>query len=98
MPTSVPAGTVTPLENVNGRNARRFTATGRKWEANQHLVIGVLGEIFQRTEAETIKSLGLSEKTVHLVHLVHSSFRPTFFVNRRVNLLAEGLDIFGIRK
>ena len=26
--TSVPAGTVTPLENVNGRNARRVKATG----------------------------------------------------------------------
>ena len=28
METSVPAGTVTPLENVNGRNARRVKATG----------------------------------------------------------------------
>ena len=56
------------------------------------------GEIIQRTEAEAIKSLGLSEKTVHLVHLVHSGLRPTFFSNRRVNLLAEGFDIFWIRK
>ena len=32
----VPVGTVTPLENVNGRNARRFMGTGKKRRADQY--------------------------------------------------------------
>ena len=28
---AVPAGIVTPLENVNGRNTTRGSATGDKW-------------------------------------------------------------------
>jgi hypothetical protein len=39
METSVPAGTVTPLENVNGRSARRLTATGETGCAYQHFVL-----------------------------------------------------------
>jgi hypothetical protein len=44
METSVPAGTVTPLENVNGRNARRVVATRKKRRVDQHLVLGMLGK------------------------------------------------------
>ena len=41
---SVPAGTVTPLENVNGRNARRLMVTGKMGRAHQHFVVGMLKE------------------------------------------------------
>ena len=44
--TSVPAGTVTPLENVNGRNAKRVTATRKMWGINQNLVLGDYGKGF----------------------------------------------------
>jgi hypothetical protein len=39
---NVPAGTVTPLENVNGRNAERLTATAKKRRVNQYLVLETL--------------------------------------------------------
>jgi hypothetical protein len=94
----VPAGTVTPLENVNGRNARRLMATGKKRRGNQYLVLGILRKGIERTRAETIKPLGLPEETVYLVHLVYPSFRPAFFSNHGVDLLAEGFDIFRIGK
>jgi hypothetical protein len=32
------------------------------------------------------------------VHLVYPSFRPTFFSNHGIDLLAEGFDKLGIRK
>jgi hypothetical protein len=40
MEISVPVGTVTPLENVNGRIARRIMETEKKQGANQHLTLG----------------------------------------------------------
>jgi hypothetical protein len=49
--TNVPAGTVTPLENVNGRNARRLTATGKRGRVNQHLVFGMVGKESDEREA-----------------------------------------------
>jgi hypothetical protein len=91
----VPAGTVTPLENVNGRKARRSMETRKKritsrtWDT---------GEEIKRTVADTINPLGLPEETVDLVHLVHSDFRPTFLSNHSVDLLAEGFNIFRICK
>ncbi len=36
----MPAGTVTPLENVNGRIARRSMTTGKKWRVNQFGILG----------------------------------------------------------
>src|SRR6266446_10736431 len=42
MASSVPAGTVTPLENVNGRNATRPEDSGKTRRANQCLISGVL--------------------------------------------------------
>ena len=42
--------------------------------------------------------MGLTEETVNLVHLVYPGFRPAFFFNDRVDLLAEGFDIFRIGK
>src|SRR6266403_128095 len=44
MVISEPAGTVTPLENVNGRNTRRPGDPGKAWMADQCLIPGVLGE------------------------------------------------------
>lgn len=38
----VPAGTVTPFENVNGRTARRVVGTGKNRRADQYLVLWVL--------------------------------------------------------
>ena len=55
-------------------------------------------EAILRTGAYTTKPLGLSEETVYLVHLIYSSFRPTFFCNHRVDLFAEGFNIFRILK
>src|SRR6266436_8449421 len=37
--TSVPAGIVTPLENVNGRSVKRLVTTRKKRSADQHLVL-----------------------------------------------------------
>ena len=37
---------VTPLENVNGRNAKRVTATRKMWGINQNLVLGDYGKGF----------------------------------------------------
>src|SRR6266446_2703381 len=42
MAISAPAGTVTPLEKVNGLNARRLMDPGKMWRANQCLIPGVL--------------------------------------------------------
>jgi len=36
--TNVPEGTAS--ENVNGRNARRLTASRKRWRMDQHLVFG----------------------------------------------------------
>src|SRR6266478_339139 len=44
MAISVPAGTVTPLENVNGRNTRRAEDTRKTWRTDQCLISGVLGK------------------------------------------------------
>src|SRR6266404_4834621 len=44
MATSVPAGTATPLENVNGRNTRRLMEPGKTRKANQCLILGALGK------------------------------------------------------
>jgi hypothetical protein len=96
METIVPAGTVTPLENVNGRNARRVTATGKMGRAHQYFVIGKLKK--EQTEAQTINPLGLSEETVYPVHFVYPSFRPTIFCNHSVDLFTEGFDIFRVGK
>jgi hypothetical protein len=41
METIVPAGTVTPLENVNGRNARRLEGTREKRRAYQDFTFRV---------------------------------------------------------
>jgi hypothetical protein len=71
------------LEDVESESASRI------WDT---------GEEIQRTEAKTTKPLGLPEEAVYLVHLVHSGFGPTFFSNHRVDLLAEGFNIFGIRE
>jgi hypothetical protein len=92
---SVPAGTVTPLENVKGRNARRVTETGKNKSASR---TRENGEEIRLTDGETINPLGLPKETVDLVHLVYPSFRPTFFFNHRVDLLAERFDIFRICK
>jgi hypothetical protein len=42
--------------------------------------------------------LSLPNETVDFVHLVYRSLRPTFFSNQRVDLLAEGFNIFRIVK
>ena len=97
MQTIVPAGMVTPLENVNGRNVRRSMETEEAESESASRTWGAEEEI-QRTGCETINPLDLPDKTVDLVHLVHSEFRPTFLCNHGVDLLAEELDIFGIRK
>ena len=55
-------------------------------------------EEIKRTKGKSTKPLGLPEEAVYLVHLVHSSFGPTFFSNHRVDLLAQGFNIFGIRE
>jgi len=89
------AGTVTPLENVKGRNATRLRATGKKRRANRHL--GFRKGI-QRTAGDAIHPLGLPDDTVYLVHLVYPSFRPALFSNNCVDLLAEGSDMFRIGK
>ena len=44
MEITVFAGTVTPLENVNGRNARRPMGTEKKRGVNQHLLLGIPGK------------------------------------------------------
>ena len=64
------------------------------------VVISFLGywEEIQRTEDETINPLGLPEETVDLVHLVYPSFRPAFFFDHCVDLLAERFYIFRILK
>src|SRR6266404_5202727 len=43
MAISVPAGTVMPLENVNGRNTRRAEDSRKTRRVNQCLISGVLG-------------------------------------------------------
>ena len=43
-------------------------------------------------------SLGLPDEAVYLVHLVHSSFRPAFFLNHRIDLFVERFQIFWISK
>ena len=52
METSVPAGTVTPLENVNGRIARRVMGTEKKLGENQRLILGILEKEYGEREAE----------------------------------------------
>jgi hypothetical protein len=47
---SVPAGIVTPLENVNGCIARRIMETEKMQGANQHIVLGILGKEYNELE------------------------------------------------
>ena len=55
----MPVGTVTPLENVNGRNARRLEGTGKKRRADRRSesVFHIWGaeEGTQRTGEESTK-------------------------------------------
>jgi hypothetical protein len=55
-------------------------------------------EGIQRTGGYNTKPLGLSEEAVHLVHLVHPSFRPALFSDNSIDLFAEGFEIFRIGK
>ena len=54
---NVPTGTVTPLENVNGRSARRVSPTVNGKGAS---VTEVRDKVAERTEACTTDTLGLS--------------------------------------
>jgi len=94
----VPAGTVTPLENVNGRNAIRLRDNWEEAKSESASRAWGIEEGVKQTDGGIIKPLGLSEKAVYLVHLVYSSFRPAFFSDHGVDLFAKGFDIFGIGK
>jgi hypothetical protein len=65
------------------------TSAFRTWDVEEGI---------KRTEGWVINPLGLPKETVNLVHLVYPGFCPTFLFNHRVNFLAEGFDIFRIRK
>ena len=85
-----------------GKCERTQCETGHgNWEkVGEQINISYLGtdEEIQRTDGEAISSEGLPQETVDLVHLVYSGFRPTFFCDHGVDLLAKGFNIFGMRK
>jgi hypothetical protein len=68
---------------------------GRAGEG-QRFGIGKLGK--ERTIVYGIKSLHLTHKAVYLVHLIQRGLRPAFFGYHRLDFLAEGFDIFRMRK
>jgi hypothetical protein len=41
-------------------------------------------------------SLGLTQETVKVVHLVNSSFRPAFLCYCIFDLLTEGFEVLGV--
>jgi hypothetical protein len=95
---NVPAGIVTPLENVNGRNERRLTATGKEVKSESESRVWDVRREMQRTGSDTIKPLGLPDEAVYLEHLVCRSFRPALFTDHCVDLFAKGSDVFRMVK
>jgi hypothetical protein len=95
MEMSVPVGTVTPLENVNGRNTRRVMLTGESTAhiSSSHLISG---EGIRRTVAKAVNPVSLAQKTVDLVHFIHGSLRPAFFCDHSLDLLSKGFDMLGV--
>ncbi len=93
--TKVPAGTVTPLENVNGRNATRFSRTGEQEIMHQY---PRFGQGVQRTVVSTIETLGLPQKAVDLVHLVNPGLRPAFLCYSSFDFMAERFKVFWVGK
>jgi hypothetical protein len=92
---SVPAGTVMPLENVNGRIASRPSTTRKNW----HQQLRRKPERTKgRTNAYAVYPLSLSQETVNLVHFIQSSFRPAFLGHGGFDFLTEGFDILWIGK
>jgi hypothetical protein len=96
METIVPAGTVTPLENVNGRYARRTEGTGENGLVSRTSIWGAEKRV-QRTGDET-KPKVLPNEAVYLVHLVHPGFCLAFFFNHSIYLFSQGCQIFGVSK
>ena len=75
--------TIGKCERAQRQTAGRYCEGGSKSVSRSWNT----GEGFQQTDGEFVKPLGLPEETVHLVHLVYPSFRPTFFGNHRVDFL-----------
>jgi len=55
---------------------------------------GDAGKGIQRTDALAINAQSLSDKTVYLVHPIHSGFRPAFLCYDSFDLLTEGFHMF----
>jgi len=87
METILPAGSVTMLENVNGRNARRLIETEKKRRTNHHPVLGALRQESNRRREQQVA-----------VHLVNFRSRRASFSDHGIDLVAEGFDIFGMGK
>jgi len=55
---------------------------------------GDFGKGIQRTDALAINPQSLSDKTVYLVHPIHSGLRPAFLCYDSFDLLTEGFHMF----
>jgi hypothetical protein len=57
-----------------------------------------MGKEIRRTIAYVIESLSLTQKAVNLVHLIHCGLCPAFLGYHSLDFLAEGFNIFRMRK
>jgi len=76
--------------------AQHETVKGNWEEVESGSVSRNLRGGIQRTDGKTIKPLGLPDEAVYLIHLVHPSFRPAFFLDHDIDLFPQGFQIFGI--
>jgi hypothetical protein len=97
MATCVPAGIVTPLENVNGRNTRRVAPTGKKSGAHQLFIIRTLGkESNERAGDTSIRIVSRTKLSIlcilSIAALVHPSSATTASTSSRSGSIYSGWE------
>ena len=83
----MPGGTVVPSENVKSFTATRDNRTKKKFSCRDLTKRGKISH----TIRERSQSLGLSDKTIDLMHLVKSGFSPTFRLDHLLDFLSKRL-------
>ena len=81
---------VVPSENVKSLSATRDNRTKKKLlvrSTKEREEVGAL------TTRKRVQSLGLSDETIDLMHLIKSGFGPTFRLDYLVHFLPKGLHV-----
>ena len=89
--TNVPRGIVVPSENVKSFTATRDNKTEKKFSCKIYEEGPGWGSLTIRKRGQ---SLGLSDETIDLMHLVKSGFGPTFRLDYLLYFLSKRLYVF----